>query len=240
MGEVAKSETQESQTAMVSFIERAASDQSVDIEKFERLIKLKNDEEGRQAKRAFNAAMAELQSEMPTIAERGEIKVNNVVRSTFAKYEDIQSAVKPLLKKHGFHFSAKTNFINGALHVTGIVGHALGHSEETTMVLPFDNSGSKNNVQAIGSSVSYGKRYVFCMLFNIATGDDDDGQGAAQDLTISDEDAAQIKADLQRTNSDVARFCKTLGVSSVDSMPANLLNKARAMIKAKEQANANR
>jgi hypothetical protein len=52
------------------------------------------------------------------------------------------------------------------------------------MELPFDNSGSKNTVQAIGSSVSYGKRYVLCMLLNISTGgEDNDGNGAPSAVT---------------------------------------------------------
>jgi hypothetical protein len=41
-----------------------------------------------------------------------------------------------------------------------VLSHELGHSEETTMTLPLDTSGSKNNVQAVGSSTSYGKRYT--------------------------------------------------------------------------------
>lgn len=168
---------------MVSFIEKAASDPSVDIEKFERLIALQNQERDRQAHIAYNADMALLQSEMPTISESGEIKVNNVVRSKYARYEDIVKAVRPLFAKYGFFFTAKTDFEDGMLIVEGSIGHKQGHHETTKMRLPFDNSGSKNSVQAIGSSVSYGKRYVISMLLNIATGGEDD------DAMMSDHDA---------------------------------------------------
>lgn len=170
--------TQTQDTAMVSFIERAASDKDVDIEKFERLIELQNKERSRQAREAYYADMAMLQSEMPTVAENGQIKVNGQVRSRYAKHEDIVSVCRPLMQKYGFSFSAKTDFTGGQLIIEGIVAHKLGHTEETKMVLPFDNSGSKNAVQAVGSSVSYGRRYVFSMLFNVTTGEDDDGQRA--------------------------------------------------------------
>lgn len=184
---------QEQSSAMVSFIERAASDQSVDIDKFERLIALKREEEALIAERAYNASMAELQSEMPVIERKGRIVVKGELRSRFAKFEDIQEALKPLLKKHGFSFTAKTKFENGLLHITGIVGHKFGHKEETTMVLPFDNTGSKNGVQAIGSSTAYGKRYVISMLFNVSTGDEDDDGQSADSVPAGESDTAPAK-----------------------------------------------
>jgi len=47
------------------------------------------------------------------------------------------------------------------------------------------NGGSKNAVQAVGSSVSYGKRYVMSALLNITTtDDDDDGQSAVPAIDL--------------------------------------------------------
>ena len=63
--------------------------------------------------------------------------------------------------------------------VTGVLMHRAGHSMRTSMTLPFDTSGSKNAVQAIGSSVSYGKRYVISAMLNIATRKEDDNGYAA-------------------------------------------------------------
>lgn len=220
--------------AMVSFIERAATDQNVDIEKFERLIALQNQERDRQAKMAFDAAMAHLQADLPTISEKGAIKHGVKVISTYARFEDINEAIKPHLKEHGFAISFRSNFDNNMLLVTGILSHQQGHREETTMRLPFDNSGAKNNVQAIGSSVSYGKRYVLSMLLNISTGgEDDDGVGAD---VISAEDAAALKADLQATNSNVKKFCEVLGADSVDSIPSSKLAQAKALLQKKRSA----
>ena len=49
------------------------------------------------------------------------------------------------------------------------------------MKLPADTSGSKNVVQAIGSSVSYGKRYTMQALLNITSGgEDDDGHSGGE------------------------------------------------------------
>ena len=64
--------------------------------------------------------------------------------------------------------------------MTGILMHRDGHREETTMLLPVDIGKGRNAVQAVGSSTTYGKRYVMCALLNITTGEmqDDDGHGA--------------------------------------------------------------
>lgn len=62
------------------------------------------------------------------------------------------------------------------------------------MLLPADTSGSKNAVQAFGSSTSYGKRYVLCALLNITTrGQDDNGQTAAPVKLVTPFQAGQLK-----------------------------------------------
>jgi hypothetical protein len=62
------------------------------------------------------------------------------------------------------------------IKIVGILSHKQGYTQETEIILPSDTSGSKNAVQAIGSTISYGRRYVTCALLNISTGDDNDGK----------------------------------------------------------------
>lgn len=49
----------------------------------------------------------------------------------------------------------------------------------TRLRLPPDLSGDKNSIQAVGSSVSYGKRYTACALLNITSRGEDDARSAA-------------------------------------------------------------
>ena len=50
------------------------------------------------------------------------------------------------------------------------------------MELPVDTTGSKNAVQAVGSSTAYGKRYVMEALLNLTSrGQDDDGKRGGGD-----------------------------------------------------------
>src|SRR3546814_14616593 len=91
----------------------------------------------------------------------------------------INAAIKPVLKRHGFALSFRTDFTNG-IRVVGVLTHSGGHKETTDFVLPADGSGNKNAVQAIASSVSYGKRYTAGALLNLTShGEDDDAFRAA-------------------------------------------------------------
>lgn len=188
------------EATVLSIISKAASDPSVDIDKMERLIALSERMQARTAQESFNAAMAEMQCEIPTIAERA--KGHGTIR--YATLEDISDVVKPIMKAHGFAISFKVEHAQAGLSVTGILMHRAGHREETTMLLPLDTSGSKNAVQAVGSTTSYGKRYVMCALLNITTrGEDDDAYSATpsrQEPVITDIQVRQLEAMLAKVS----------------------------------------
>lgn len=180
--------------AIIQVIERAAMNPAVDIDKMERLLQMQERIMEREAKAAFDEAFAAMQPELPIIEEHGGIKDrSDKVQSTYALWEDINEAIKPVLAKYGFGISFRTGAKDGKILVTGVLAHRLGHREETSMELPSDTSGSKNAVQAVGSSTSYGKRYTAQALLNLTSrGEDDDGKaggGKAQ------ESSAQLKKD---------------------------------------------
>lgn len=179
-----------SDTSIMAVISRAAADPACDIDKLERLMAMHERMQARDAQAEFNAAMAAMQSDIPSIAERGAIVVNGQKRSDYATFEDINDVIKPIMQIHGFAITFKVENMAAGLSVTGILMHRAGHRESTAMLLPLDTSGSKNAVQAVGSSTSYGKRYVMSALLNLTTrGEDDDGHAAVPTANIT---AAQV------------------------------------------------
>jgi hypothetical protein len=171
--------------AAVTMFERLALDPSVNVEKLERLIEMQQRIMRHTAKAAFDAAFSEMQGEIPVITELGEIKVEGKLRSRYATNEDIQEALKPILQKHGFALRFRNESTDKQLKVIGILSHRGGHSEQDEFVTAPDTSGSKNSIQAIGSSRAYGQRYTTISLLNIATrepgkGADDDGVAAGK------------------------------------------------------------
>lgn len=170
---------QPQQAGILGVIERASRDPSINIESMERLLVMYRDERANQAKILFDDAMSNMQPEMPVIRERGKAIVQGSIRYTYALWEDVNEQIKPVLAKHGFSITFRTDFKDG-ISVTGVLSHRAGHREETSILLPADVSGNKNAVQAVASTVSYGKRYTAGALLNLTThGEDDDAYRAA-------------------------------------------------------------
>jgi hypothetical protein len=212
---------------MFAMIERAARDPAVDIDKLERLMLMKVNADALQARGAYDDAMAELQPELPVIAERGQAD-----RYSFAKWEDINVAIKPVLMRHGFALTFRTDFADG-IAITGVLSHRAGHREETTIKLPADASGNKNPVQAVASSVSYGKRYAASALLNLTShGEDDDAYTATVERVTEDQEI-QINDMLEATNSDKAKFLEWLKIDGVSKIPAKRFDEVMKLLKAK-------
>lgn len=187
--QIAPTPPNQESTAIIQVIERAALNPEVDIDKMERLLQMQERVLDRQALMAYSAAMAAMQTELPSITERGKTNTGY-----YATLEDIVDTVRPIMKKHGFAVSFRIETQERGIQVTGVLMHQDGHREETSMLLPADTSGSKNAVQAFGSSTSYGKRYVLCALLNITTrGQDDDGHSAAPVKLVTPFQAGQLK-----------------------------------------------
>lgn len=176
-----------SDTSILAVISRAATDPTCDIEKMERLMAMHERMQAKNAEQAFNAAMAQMQCEIPTVGETG---MNTHTKNPYATLDDINYTLKPILQRHGFAVTFKVEHAANGISVTGILMHSAGHREQTTMLLPIDTGSGRNAVQAVGSSTTYGKRYVMCALLNITTGEtrDDDGAGggALNDQAVID------------------------------------------------------
>ncbi len=231
--------------AIIQVIERAALNPNVDIDKMERLLQMQERIMERNSKAAYDAAFSAMQPELPEIAERGGIKDRSGrIQSKYALWEDINEAIKPVLSKHGFGISFRTGQSDGKIVVTGVLSHRDGHREETTMELPTDTSGSKNAVQAVGSSTSYGKRYTAQALLNLTSrGEDDDGKaaGAAPVDTITEAQSSVIRELVEKANLATESFCKRWDIEAIPDVPASKFNEVvrslRARITAIEEKN---
>lgn len=169
------------QTAgLVTMIERMASDPAVDVDKFERFLAMHERLKAQDAKAQYFAAFAQLQGDIPQIKETGKVSAGQAGVRMYATNEDIQRVVRPILQRHGFSLTFRTEFPAGAVKIVGILSHKAGHSEQTEFVSAVDAGAGRNAIQSIGSTISYGIRYTTRALLNITSGEasDDDGEGA--------------------------------------------------------------
>ena len=172
----------EPQAGILALVERMAANPNIDVAKLEKVIELQERILAHEAKAAFQAAFAKMQPEMPEITEKGQIIVKGTLRSTYARLEDIQAQIRPVLKTYGFAIRHRTEWPDdkpGIVRVVGILSHAAGHSEESAFEAPADKSDFRTEIQSQGSTVSYGRRYTTLDLTGIITrGRDNDGSTA--------------------------------------------------------------
>lgn len=165
-------------------IERLAANKDVDVAKLERLIEMQERVLRHNAVSAFNTAFSAMQADIPEIDEKGFIKnKEGGIQSRYAKNEDIQKVLRPILQLHGFSLSFRTEWPDkSTVKVVGILTHREGHSRESEFLSGADTSGSKNSIQALGSAISYGHRYTTTDLLNITSRErlDDDGEATSR------------------------------------------------------------
>lgn len=234
-------------SALISMIERAARDPAVDLDKMERLYAMKERMDATMAKAAYISALAEMQPNLPIIDKRGRIerksKDNNgsmkEARATkYALWEDVVEAITPILSAHGFSLSFRIKQ-DARVEVTAVLGHRAGHCEETSMSLPIDESGAKNNLQGWGSSVSYGKRYTaFALLNIIARGEDDDGNAAGDtsaSTPVTEQDIKEFKQALKDNGGSEAAVCQLYCVDNLSDLTRKQFDEAvRRLAKARK------
>jgi len=218
-------ETQAPEQNILAVIARAAADPNVDTGKMRELLDMQERFMRTRAEMEFNAAMARIQPKMPRVNKHGQIVVHNEIRSKFARYEDLDAAIRPLLEEEGFAQDFDSEDLGAKMKVVLCVSHRMGHKERRQITLPYDASGAKSGTQGTGSTYTFGKRYLVQNFWNIITTDDpldDDGQGGC----ISLDQQIVINDLLKEVKADTTGFLKFMGASSVDAIPVAQYQKA--------------
>lgn len=169
--------------ALMAAVARAASDPTVDVNKMERMWAMLERAEDRRAGQEFAEAMARAQSEMPLVAKD---RHNTQTNSDYATLDAINAAIVPIYTRHGLSMTFDTADSPLADHVRVVcrVKHRGGHTETYTHDNPLDMTGiggkvNKTATHGRGSAITYARRYLTLLIFNLRTGYDDDGNASA-------------------------------------------------------------
>lgn len=246
MSEVATTEPQElaisdepvnDSTAMMVMIERAVRDPSVDVEKMERLMAMQERVMERQSIIDFNNAMAESQSEMSPIATN---KKNDQTHSRYADLDAISKAIKPIYTRHGLvmSFGSDVSPMEGHYRITCCVSHIGGYSKDYHADIPSDLTGLKNTpnktkVHAFGSTMTYGRRYLTMLIFDIQIGIDTDGNVPQTPQIITSDEMANLYNLLEDSHSDQAAFLAYYKVEKIEVFPCGNYRQAVAQLNKK-------
>jgi hypothetical protein len=217
---------------------KAVENPNFNVDAFEKLVQLQREQEDRQARRAFAAAMSNFQSSVAPIVARREVKDRGGnVRYKFASFDDIMSEIKTPLAEYGLAISFTTKISSdGYILATCTIVNEMGHSEMSEFTCPIDKGMSANESQKMGSANSYAKRYCLINALNLSiAGEDDDGLKGGGNV-LSDEQAADLQALMEEVGADTLKFLAYYGVASIADLPVEKFGGAMKALEKKRAA----
>jgi len=210
-----------------------ALEKGADLDKLEKLMIIKREHEKDEARKAYHKAMAEFKANPPKIDKDKKVGYSTSKGNVGYSHASLANVVEKItteLSKHGLSASWRTQQ-NGKVIVTCKITHILGHSEETPLSADADMSGSKNSIQAIGSTITYLERYSLLAILGLATKDQDDDAQAAT-VYITEEQVHSIRDKLIAYGKEKQEgvLLKYLKVDKLELLPAKDFKKAMIAI----------
>jgi len=214
---------------------RLAIEKGASLTEVEKLLTIQERYEANEALKSFNEAMSAFKANAPKIVKDKKVGYEAKGQLVGYKHASLFQVVEKTateMSKHGLSVSWRVAQ-NGTISVTTRVVHVKGHFEETTLSAPADTTGSKNSIQAIGSTISYLQRYGLLCIAGLATVDmDDDGVSAVTEY-INDKELSQITDMVDEYKVDEAKFLSYMKIESLSKMPKAKFNQAISALQQK-------
>jgi len=233
--------------SLLNFVALAVKDPAIDVAKLETLLRMQREILADDARRLFNQAMAQVQSEMQPIVRDAQ---NTETRSRYARLATIDALMRPLYSRHGFCLSFDSEPIEGAnIRIVCEVAHEGGHTKSYHLDAALDVAGpkgtpNKSPMHGLGSSVSYLRRYLTCMIFHIVMVDEDqDGNQPRQPIgRLTPAQTDELWALMRQTRTQEGQFLKVMapGLRSIEQAPAADFPRLRNALHAKRDILAKR
>ena len=222
----------------MEMLDRAVSS-GASVETLTQLMVLQERWEANQARKAFDEAIAAAKAHMPSIVKTRKVDFTTSKGRTNYQYEDLASIMNqigPVLSANGLSVRYRTEAeLNQPISVTCIISHRMGHSEENTLMAGRDESGNKNSIQAIGSTVTYLQRYTLKAALGLAAAADDDGASSDQTTddakTITEAQASVIRELIEKGEVETSVFCERWQVGAVTEIPLKQFNEVVASLR---------
>lgn len=213
------------------------------------ILAMIREEEERKSERAFNDAMLQAQSAIPPITRDA---FNKHTQSKWAKLEKISRIADPVIRQNGFTLSygMATSPLPDHYRVVCDVSHRDGHVRRYEADVGMDHKGPKGEgnkslAQGSGSSVTYARRYLKVMIFDIVIeGEDNDGNGSRSrggrgdrvidgDVVVDDSVPKVTQAQLDKLIEAIedcgvsrAKVCEVYKVAKLADLPAAMFDTA--------------
>lgn len=233
---------QQPQTAVtpMEMVQLAVS-KGASVEQLAQLMDLQDRYERSEARKAFVVALNAFKANPPEVLKTKQVSFGaGKTAYKHAGLDDASAIIGAALASHGLSHRWNVEQTDARIKVTCVLTHSLGHSESVSMEAGPDTSGSKNSIQAVGSTVSYLQRYTLFSVSGIAPKNVDDdgnqGKGPTQlDEHVKVDYASAIEALADKKSSEVlwaeiASACTKAGdVAAYESLKKLMSAKVKAL-----------
>ncbi len=179
-------------------------------------------------------ALAKAQGEMSAAAKDC---ANPFFKSRYADLSSVWTACREPLSKNGLSVLqiVQSSDLGDVLHTT--LGHSSGQYMTSTMPIRIKTDG-KNDIQALGSTITYLRRYALSAIVGVAPDDDNDGNGSSYKVQPKAEPAvvpvpfvnasqlSTLRGSMAQCGNEfttkVMEWLATKGVMALDKMPITL------------------
>ena len=142
----------------------------------EKMMDLSDRHEKNEARKSYVRAMAAFKANPPKILKDSHVEYKGT-KYDHASLGNVTETISQALSQNDLTAAWETDQGDNRITVTCHITHIAGHSESTTLSAGADTSGSKNAIQAIGSTITYLQRYTLLAITGLAAmGQDDDGK----------------------------------------------------------------
>lgn len=226
---------------IMSVIAHAARDTNIDVDKMLKLFEIRDRELARSAKAAFANAMAEFKMSPPKIVKDKHVSFPAGGKTTEYDHATLghvcDQIIAGLANVGISHRWDLAQIDGGQIRVTCVLTHRDGHSEGTALQSSRDDSGSKNNIQAVGSTVTYLQRYTLLAATGLAAGmPDDDGKGGHEITRITDSQVADLNALIQEVGANKLSLLAYLKLETLSGIAADNYKDVVKVVESKRQA----
>jgi hypothetical protein len=174
-------------------------------------------------------ALAKAQGEiLPAIKD----SLNPHFKSKYADLGSVWEACRTQLSKNGLAVIQTTTTVNDRLTVVTTLAHSSGQWMKSELPV----MSATNTPQALGSALTYMRRYSLAAIVGVAPGDDDDANAAMPStnpqvqmkapVLINKEQAFKLSEVLENCDQKYVKtiwdYLKKNGINALDKLPINL------------------
>lgn len=189
------------------------------VEELSKLMDLQERWQKEEARRAFVAALNAFKANPPEIFKNKAVAFGQGKTSyKHATLDNVSGAIGAALSKVGISHRWDTEQLEGGLiRVTCVLTHEMGHSERVPLQASPDQSGSKNAIQAVGSTVTYLQRYTLLAATGMAVQDQDDDGRQGKRMSESEIQGFQSSIQALESEVDAAKLWQQIAQATTDA-----------------------